>query len=234
MLRGVHKKYLLLLTHNYHAPLLPCSHACPKDEMTEPVEIPEEEVRAMLAAQVRGIEAEVEGLEQLLDGLTIRQERTCDVREQGKLVDVLTSTASRLSELRDAEELILEAEQVAPWVFEILDMIDRVAARKGDPELGVKARAEALGTGPDRNPQERQIATVRCSLRRMLVMALAAQELNEHLRLVEVYARGCIRLMRMLKKEALAPSRAEQRLREAMKVAVRSILNERRPDDIRE
>lgn len=198
--------------------------------MTDPDEIPEEEVRAMLAAEVRGIEAEVAGLEQLLEGLSIRQERTHDVKDQGKLVDALTSTASRLSELRAAVELISEGMEVAPWVMEILDMIDRVAARKGDPELGIKARAEALGSGPDQNPQERQIAVVRCSLRRTLALAFATRELGEHLHLVKIYSRGCTRLMHMLKKEALGPSRAEQRVREAMKLAILSILNERRPD----
>ena len=199
--------------------------------MTDPHEVPEEEVRAMLAEDVRGIKAEIAGLEQLLEGLITRHERIYEVRQQGQLVDAVTSTASRLSELRASEELISEGMAIAPWVLEILDMIDQVAARKGDPQLGANARAEALGGGPDLTPQAHQIAAVRCSLRRTLALALTSQELGEYLRLVEIYGRGCVRLMCMLKKETLAPSRVEQLVREAMKVAILSILNERRSEN---
>ena len=54
--------------------------------------------------------------------------------------------------------------------------------------------------------------------------------MKEYLRLVEIYGRGCMRLMRMLKKGALAPSRVERRVREAMSIAIKEVLQERRPN----
>jgi hypothetical protein len=75
-----------------------------------------------------------------------------------------------------------------------------------------------------------QIASVRFSLRNTLELALGAQEVNEYLRWVEIYGKGSMRLMRMLKKEALAPSQAEERVREAMHLAIQDVLQGWRPE----
>jgi hypothetical protein len=193
-------------------------------------ELPEGEIQAVLEEEIKGIEEEIAGLDQLLGGLTARYKKECDPRQRGKLVDALTLTAYRLSEMRAVEGVIAKGMQVAPWVYQMLDMIDRVAQRKGDPELGVKARAEALGDGPEQTPRMLQIASVRFSLRNTLELALGAQEVNEYLRWVEIYGKGSMRLMRMLKKEALAPSQAEERVREAMHLAIQDVLQGWRPE----
>jgi hypothetical protein len=193
-------------------------------------ELPEGEIQAVLEEEIKGIEEEIAGLDQLLGGLTARYKKESDPRQRGKLVDALTLTAYRLSEMRAVEGVIAKGMQVAPWVYQMLDMIDRVAQRKGDPELGVKARAEALGDGPEQTPRMVQIASVRFSLRNTLELALGAQEVNEYLRWVEIYGKGSMRLMRMLKKEAIAPSLAEERIREAMQLAIQDVLQGWRPE----
>lgn len=59
-------------------------------------------------------------------------------------------------------------------------------------------------------------------------LALKIQELSEFLRLVEIYDRGCMRLLRMLKSGESTRKRAERRVREVMRIASREVFQERR------
>jgi hypothetical protein len=63
-------------------------------------------------------------------------------------------------------------------------------------------------------------------LRNVLGPALQTQETPETIRLVEIYGRGCIRLVRMLKKEGSDQSRLERYLRQAIDKAIREVARE--------
>ena len=79
---------------------------------------------------------------------------------------------------------------------------------------------------PEDDLRALQIASIRCSLRRTLKMA------SEFVHLVEIYGRGSVRLMRILKKQALAPSRAEIRIRETIRLEIIELNKEWRPSRI--
>ena len=67
---------------------------------------------------------------------------------------------------------------------------------------------------------------VRYMLRNVLGLALQTQETPDFLRLVEIYGSGCVRLVRMLKKEGSDHGRLERYLREAIDEARDEVLKE--------
>ena len=69
---------------------------------------------------------------------------------------------------------------------------------------------------PEDDLRALQIASIRCSLRRTLKMA------SEFVHLVEIYGRGSVRLMRILKKQAL-PHFVRDRLRGELRDAARIV-----------
>ena len=54
------------------------------------------------------------------------------------------------------------------------------------------------------------------------------QEISEYLSLVEIYGRGCIRLVRILKSQENLQDGAERRVREVIRIAARQVLEEKR------
>jgi hypothetical protein len=172
--------------------------------------LPEEEVRAMLAEEVQGLAEEIAGLERLLDRLEAWRNEVLSLREEMQLLDTHTLTASWLAELRDTEERLVKGIEVNPWVEKFMKGMDRMGVEKGDPGFGEKVRAEVFGAKPELDRRAKQIASVRCSLRRTLKLAEGAEGISDYLRLLVLYGRGCGRLKRILIKEAQAPSRAEE------------------------
>ncbi len=67
---------------------------------------------------------------------------------------------------------------------------------------------------------------VRYMLRNVLGLALQTQETPETIRLVEIYGNGCVRLVRMLKKEGSNQGRLERYLQEAIDESVREVTQE--------
>jgi len=58
---------------------------------------------------------------------------------------------------------------------------------------------------------------------------LQTREVPDYVRLVEIYGSGCVRLVRMLKKEGRDHSRLERYLQEAIDQAIREITKEWAP-----
>lgn len=90
--------------------------------------------------------------------------------------------------------------------------------------------AEALGGEPELTIFSRclaeEIATVRYMLRNVLELARETQELPETIRLVEIYGNGCVRLVRMLKKEGSDHGRLERYLWKGIDEAIRVVNQE--------
>lgn len=208
--------------------------------------LPKDEVQAMLAEEVQGLAEEIVGMERLLDRLEVwkkvpsatsagqateweLRDKALSLMEEMQLLDTHTLAASWLAELRDAEERLLKEVDVNPWVEEILQMMDRLGVYKGDPLFGEKVRAEVFGAKPELDRRAEQIASMRCSLRRTLKLAAGAEGISDYLRLLVIYGRGCVRLKRILIKEAEAPSRAEEYIRQELREAIEELRQEWRP-----
>jgi hypothetical protein len=191
---------------------------------------PEEEVLAVLAENIQGIEGEIVGLRRLARGLVARQKQARGSKEAGQLADTHSRAASRVAEMIAAEKQLAKDGNSDTWVDDLLAMLDKFAIKKGEGPVSEEVRAEALGYEPELGMFSRdlaeEIASVRYILRNVLELALQTQEVPEYVRLVEIYGSGCVRLVRMLKKEGSAHSQLERYLEEAIEQARREVLQE--------
>jgi hypothetical protein len=166
---------------------------------------PEEEVLAVLAEDIQGIEAEIAGLRRLARRLVAKLKAARSVKEIGQLADTHSLAASRLGELIAAENQLAVDGVEDTWAEEALARLDKALINWGERPVGEEVRAEALGVEPEMAMAARrlveEIAAVRYMLRNVLWLALQTQETAETIHLVEIYGSGCGRLVRMLKKE---------------------------------
>ncbi len=112
----------------------------------------------------------------------------------------------------------------------LLAWLDKITLDQGEPPASEKVRADALGAEPElaiitRRMLE-EIAALRYMLRNVLELALGTQALPVFIRLVEIYGRGCARLVRMLKREGSDHIRLERYLRQAFDQALDAVLEE--------
>jgi hypothetical protein len=188
---------------------------------------PEEEVLAVLAEDIQGIEAEIVGLRRLARGLVAKLKAARSNKEIGQLADTHSLAASRLGELIEAEKQLAVDGVEDTWAEEFLAMLDRMAIERGGKPVSEAVRAEALGVETEAaRCLVEEIAAVRYMLRNVLGLALQTQETPGYIRLVEIYGSGCARLVRMLKKEGSDQGRLERYLREAFDEAIREVNQE--------
>jgi hypothetical protein len=191
---------------------------------------PEEEVLAVLAEDIQGIEEEIAGLRRLTRGLVAKQKAAHNSKEAAQLADTHTRAASRVAEMIEAEQKLAQSGKADTWAEDVLAMLDRVAIDKGMPPVSEEARAYALMDEQSPAMSTRrlveEIATVRYMLRNVLELATQTQEAPDYIRMVEIYGSGCLRLVRMLKKEGRDNNRLEQYLQEEIDQAVSEITRE--------
>ena len=189
--------------------------------------LPEEEVQAVLDEDVQGLDEEIAGLRELVHGpaggatgrgLEAWMKEALNLSQEMKLLDMHTLALFQLAELRDTAEQLAQVEEVNPWVEDFMKGMDCMGVEKGDPEFGEKVRAEVYGSKTELTAREREIASTRASLRRVLKLARTADQVSDYMHLVEIYGRGCGRLKRTLKKEAGAASRAERYVMETIRL----------------
>ncbi len=191
---------------------------------------PEEEVLAVLAEDIQGIEAEIVGLRRLARGLVAKLKAARSNKEIGQLADTHSLAASRLAELIEAEKQLAVDGKEDTWAEEALARLDKALINWGERPISEAVRAEALGVEPELAMAARrlveEIASVRYMLRNVLGLALQTQETPVYIRLVEIYGSGCARLVRMLKKEGSDQGRLERYIQEAIDAAVRTVSQE--------
>jgi hypothetical protein len=197
------------LTHGFHAQSLP-----------------EAEVLAMLAEDIQGIEEEIAGMDWLMRGIDAWRVRPLSLKDEMGLLDALTRTAFRLTEVRASAEQLQQGEEPDSGVEDIVEMFERMGIEEGEAGSGEKAREELYGGEPELDRRAVQIASVRCSLRRTLDLASRTEEVSVYLRLVEIYASGFNRLVRMLKSEGSDHIRAHRRLKEAIERGILDVNRE--------
>jgi DNA-binding transcriptional MerR regulator len=191
---------------------------------------PQEQVLAVLAEDIQGIEAEIAGLRRLARGLVAKLKEARSNKEIGQLADTHSLAASRLGELIDAEKQLAVVGVEDTWAEEALARLDKGLIDMGESPVSEALRAGALEVEPElamaARSLEEEIAAVRYMLRNVLGLALQTQETPVYIRLVEIYGSGCARLVRMLKKEGSDQGRLERYLREAFDEAIREVNRE--------
>ena len=185
---------------------------------------------AVLAEDIQGIEEEIAGLRSLSRGLVARQKEAGSNKEVAQLADTQTRAASRVAEMIDAEKKLAGDGEAGAWAEELLAALDKFAIEKGGKPVSAGVRAEALGGEPELTIVSRclaeEIATARCMLRNVLELARKTQETAVYIRLVEIYGNGCVRLVRMLKKEGSDHGRLERYLKEGIDQAISEVNQE--------
>jgi hypothetical protein len=199
---------------------------------------PEAEVLAVMTEDIQGIEEEIAGLRMLARGIVRKQKEafaSFDTaqyrgREAMQAAEVHSRAAARVVEMVAAEKQLKEGGQEDTWTEVFLEKMDKIAmkmgkapvseavrreAQKGDPELGIDTRCLA-----------EEIATVRYMLRNVLKAALECEELADYMRMVEIYGSGCVRLVRMLKRERADSGRLRRYIDGEIDKAVRELNQE--------
>ncbi len=196
---------------------------------------PREEVEALLAEDIQGIEEQIVGLRTLARRLLERQEQTPDSREAARLLDAYNLAASRLGELIKAGGALESGGKSSQWAENFLAVSDEIAAEMGIEPVSDGLRSEAAGGGGPagmasgtglsagaRQPAE-EIAAMRYVLRNVYRLGIEAQETGEIIHMVEVYGLGCIRLMRLLKMEQAGAGNLEAFLRAEIDRAIHAV-----------
>jgi hypothetical protein len=196
--------------------------------------MPEEEVQAMLAEDIHGVQEEIAGLETLIRGLNAWRVKPLSLKQEMGLLDALTRNAFRLTKVSAAAEQLQQGVEPDSGVEDFLEMIERLAIEQAEAGSGEKARdrlreelrEEVYAGEPELDSREVQIASVRCSLRRTFDLASRTEQVSVYLRLVEIYVSGFYRLVRMLKSEGSDHNRAHRRLKEAIERGILDVNRE--------
>jgi hypothetical protein len=173
---------------------------------------PPEAVRALMAENIRGLREEIRGLRELEGGLLELQMAARKSAEAAQLANAYTLTAARLAVLIEADKKQAETQKEDSSAEEFLEILDNVAAEKGEPPVSPKVREEARqwGRGPEAADGRltEEIAATRYILRNTLSRAKEAEEKGEgreYIHMAEIYSIGCNRLVRLLKAEGDDP-----------------------------
>jgi hypothetical protein len=180
------------------------------------------EQNEMLKTNFQGIEEEINGLRSLARGLREMQEVAGSSKQAAQLANAHMRAASRVVELEEANQKLVQRREKDNWAENLLAALDRFAIDKWGKPVSDQARAQALmGEGGTASNLGDEIVSVRDMLRNVLELAAQAQEPAEFIRMVETYGSGCLQLVRMLKKQAGARSPLEQYLRNEIDQAIK-------------
>ncbi len=184
---------------------------------------PAEEIAAIMAENIEGLEDEIKGLQRLNQELFESFELAESNQELARLVEVSGRSEARLAELVKANKELSKRE------------------RKGDEEGELRARLEKLahdldgsleewgapGTGESGQGERAQsIARLRLGLRRILVMMEGEQGIHARVRYTDLYGRTCVKLARLLRLQAMGEGSLFTWWREAVDEALQDVVEE--------
>jgi site-specific recombinase XerD len=177
---------------------------------------PPEQLRAILAENVTGMEAEMQGLQVLAERLTERLGRTDSYAEQEALSKPLMKVSKRLMEMQAAQRK-LEKKSEASSILEDLDALYEKFVEQGSiaPQKTGEDSDEAANISPE-TTLKKSIAITRLVLRRSFCIAMESENAMEATRAADVYVECCGRLVRLLQaqKRGLEKGGAEEGLEE--------------------
>ena len=194
---------------------------------------PRQEVLAVLAEDIRGIEQEVRGMRALERGLLDKLGEARSTKEAAQLADAATLTSMRLAGMVEAEKQLARGGETDAWTESVLEILDREAEKSGTGPVRESIRAAARGSDSELTIGTRRLveeaAATRLVLRRMLALASQAEqtgETEEFIRLAAIYSSGCNRLMRLLRAEKADQGRLTAYLSEMVGAALRQVAAE--------
>lgn len=191
---------------------------------------PSEAVAALVAENIQGIEEEFVGLRILGRRLLDWQAQAMCGEQAVQLGEAYSLAAYRLGEMIKAEAKLAEQGKVSQREEEILKMYDLIASELGWEPVSEEIRAEAMAYNPGQAAAARkvteEIAAIRYVLRNTFRLAIEAQGVQEQAHLVDVYGRGCMRLVHLLKLEGTNVGRIEAQLNETVEQVLKELLQE--------
>jgi len=182
---------------------------------------PHEQVSAILAENIRGLEAEISAL-RLLERLLFKQQLTsANSRQAANLANACTWMGDRLARLIQDEAQISRTDDSPEWIEEVFAGLDNIAAEQGQPPISPEWRRELeeeAGDSLSINARTlvEEIACARIVLRNTFELAgRAAQtgQVEELIHLADIYGSGCTRLVKLLRLAHSSHSRMEMKVR---------------------
>lgn len=185
----------------------PC-HFKPWDNMTHGMSArrqPPEEVAAILAEEIQGMEEEITGVRVLHRELLEMQKRTTDPGEVALLTDAYSRSAARLANMIQIDDELKKRRKQDNWPEEFLQRLAEGAWERGE-EFDIEVEKDlawggegALAANARRLAEE--IAGTRVALRRTYQLAMESEGVHRRAYLTDIYGRGCSRLVKLLQME---------------------------------
>jgi hypothetical protein len=183
---------------------------------------PPEQLSAVLAEDIQGLDAEISAL-RLLERLLLRLQVTAaSPREAAKLADACTLAGERLARLIEAETQLSRPDESARWVEEFFAGMDGLPLGDGRflSSAEWRRQLEEEDDGPalaaNSRSLEEEVACARLVLRNTFALAEPAAQAGqcaELVHLAEIYGAGCNRLVKLLRRCRSSSSRMEMKVR---------------------
>jgi hypothetical protein len=183
----------------------------------------EEEMAAIMAENIEGLEEEIKGLQRLNEELFESFDLAESNQELARLVEVSGRSEARLAELLKANKELSKRERKGDEEGELRTRLEKLAHDLGSSleEWG------APGTGETRQSEQAQsIARLRLGLRRILVMMEGEQGISARVRYTDLYGKTCVKLARLLRLQATGEGSLFTWWREAVDEALQDVVEE--------
>jgi integrase len=184
---------------------------------------PAEEMAAILAENLQGLEQEIEGLRLLNQGLFEMFDLAETNQERAHLAEVSGRSEARLAEMVRAKKQLAERRRGEDKEAKLRKRLEKLAH-----DLGSSLEEwDAPGSGEGGTDEmAKSIARLRLGLRRTMTMVLEAQDLKERLRYTDLYGVTCIKLVKLLRVQAMGEDSLAAWWRETIDKALKEAVEE--------
>jgi hypothetical protein len=183
----------------------------------------EEEMAAIMAENIEGLEEEIKGLQRLNEELFESFDLAESNQELARLVEVSGRSEARLAELVRANKELADRGRKGGEDYELRARLEKLAQDLGSSleEWG------APGTGETKQDERAQsIARLRLGLRRILAMMEGEQGISARVRYTDLYGVTCAKLARLLRLQAMGEGSLFAWWREAVDEALQDVVEE--------
>jgi integrase len=196
---------------------------------------PPEHVAAVLEEAVEGLDDELVGLRVLGRGLLEWEAGGAGTRDAVQLWEAYMLTALRLGVMIKMERgLETRGKEEGGTEEDVRIFVERMNEnweREGEPTRmnweAIRQKVHKDGNvGPASRQMAEEIAAMRYVLRNVFRRAVEEKNIREHIRLVEIYSSGCVRLAKMLAMAKVGRSEIEQRWRQYLADVLEQALRE--------
>jgi site-specific recombinase XerD len=182
---------------------------------------PVEEIAAILAENIEGLEEEIKGLQRLNQELFESFDLAESNQELARLVEVSGRSEERLAELVKTNKELSKRERKGGEDGELRARLEKLANDLG----GSLEEWGAPGTGETRQGERAQ-SIARLRLGRILAMMEGEQRINARLRYTDLYGKTCVKLAKLLRLQAMGEGSLFAWWREAVDEALQDVVEE--------